>query len=546
VAEQVRSQYAHFVVDEYQDVSPLQQSLLELWLGGRREVCVVGDANQTIYSFAGARADYLVGFPDRYPDATVVRLVRDYRSTPQVVDVANRVLARATGAAARHRLVLAAQRPDGPKATLTEHPDEVAEATAVARRIRRALDSGTPAREVALLYRVNAQSAAYEQALAEAGVPYVLRGAERFFDRPEVRQATMLLRGAARATAPRTSPAGTSPAGTRPAGTSPAGTSPAGTSPAGASGPRADLVADTRAVLAGIGWTPDPPTATGAARERWESLAALVGLAAEVAAASPGAGMSELCAELEARATAQHAPTADGVTLASLHATKGLEWDVVFIVGCQDGTLPISYAESDEEIEEERRLLYVGVTRARERLHVSWAAARAPGGRPVRRPSRFLDGVFATASRDAGGRAGQRAARGSGKVARCRICKRPLLDAAERKLGRCAGCPSTIDEGLYERLRSWRLEVAREASAPAYVVFTDATLRAIAELRPIDHRALAGIPGVGTTKLDRYGAAVLALCAPPDLADTGSPDEIEGVAVASYDRIGPRRERSQK
>jgi DNA helicase II / ATP-dependent DNA helicase PcrA len=481
VAEAVRAQYRHVVVDEYQDVSPIQQTLLELWLGDRDDVCVVGDPAQTIYSFAGARPDYLVGFPKRHPDAQVVRLVRDYRSTPQVVDVANGILSRGGDATTRAGVQLTAQRAPGPEAMFSEHPDEVAEASWVAGQIADLIAGGTPAREIAVLYRVNAQSEAYEQALADLGVSYVVRGAERFFDRQEVRQAAMLLRAAVRA---------------------------GDTDPADAP----DAVAATAAVLAAAGWSARPPAGMGAARERWESLAAVVALAEEVVAVQPSAGLAEVVAEFERRASAQHAPVADGVTLASLHAAKGLEWDAVFVVGCHEGTLPLSYAETPAQLAEERRLLYVGVTRARRWLRVSWSVARSPGGRASRRPSRFLDGV-----RPVGGTLFEQAPHGGRRprirgVARCRVCGAPLSAPADRKIGRCGDCPSGMDENLFERLRAWRLERAQEQQVPAYVVFTDATLTAIAESRPGDEKALAAIPGVGRTKLDRYGGDVLQLC----------------------------------
>ncbi|PZF80788.1 ATP-dependent DNA helicase UvrD2 [Jiangella anatolica] len=481
VAQQVRSQYHHFVVDEYQDVSPVQQKLLDLWMGDRTDVCVVGDPAQTIYSFAGAQPDYLIRFPQRFPGATVVRLFRDYRSTPQVVEVANGVLRAARDAHAG--VVLEAQRPPGPAPSFVEHSDELAEASWVAERIAKLVADGTPQREIAVLFRVNAQSEAYEQALADAGIAYVVRGAERFFDRGEVRQAAMLLRAAVR-TADGTPDA-------------------------------PDAAAATAAVLSAAGWSPSPPSGGGQARERWESLAALVSLAEEVVTAKPGAGLADVVDELEARATAQHAPVADGVTLASLHSAKGLEWDAVFVVGCHEGTLPLSYAETPAQIEEERRLLYVGVTRAREFLSVSWSLARQPGGRGNRRPSRFLDGVRPGGvarsdhrpDRGSGGKG-----RRSGAPARCRVCGAPLVDAVDRKLGRCGSCPSSMDEALFERLRAWRLERSQEQKVPAYVVFTDATLIAIAESTPVSETQLAAIPGVGRTKLERYGADVLELC----------------------------------
>ncbi|HTL23220.1 MAG TPA: ATP-dependent helicase, partial [Mycobacteriales bacterium] len=174
IAEEFRSRYRSFVVDEYQDVTPLQQRLLDAWLGGSDELCVVGDAQQTIYSFTGATPEYLLGFRARYPHATEVRLVRDYRSTPQVVDLANKVLAHVPS-----RLDLRGQRAAGPEPVYLEHPDEAAEAVAVARRCKELIASGVPPREIAVLYRVNAQSAAYEAALSDADVPYLVRGGER-------------------------------------------------------------------------------------------------------------------------------------------------------------------------------------------------------------------------------------------------------------------------------------------------------------------------------------------------------------------------------
>ncbi|KPI21284.1 UvrD-like DNA helicase [Actinobacteria bacterium OK006] len=505
IAEQVRSQYQHFVVDEYQDVSPLQQRLLELWLGERDSLCVVGDASQTIYSFTGATPDHLLDFRTRHPGATVVKLVRDYRSSPQVVHLANGLLSQARGRAADHRLELISQRAPGPEPVYAEYTDEPAEAEGAARRIRDLIASGIPAGEIAILFRTNSQSEIYEQALADAGVPYQLRGAERFFDRPEVRKAGAALRAAARF---------------------------------GANDSLLDDVVDlpsqVRAVLSGEGWTSQPPAGSGAVRERWESLAALVHLAQDFAAAKQGATLGDLVAELDERASAQHAPTVQGVTLASLHSAKGLEWDVVFLVGVAEGMMPITYAKTDEQIEEERRLLYVGVTRAREHLLVSWALSRSPGGRPNRRPSRFLDGLrpgsVATAGRSAGGGPGG-IERGIGSIggtvvrrtsrtpARCRVCGRTLTDAGEMKLMRCEDCPSDMDEGLYERLREWRAVQAQRSGQPAFCVFTDKTLMAIAEAAPDDEGELARIPGVGVRKFNRFGADVLAICAGQEPAE---------------------------
>jgi DNA helicase II / ATP-dependent DNA helicase PcrA len=476
VAAHVRRQYTWFVVDEFQDVNAIQRALLDLWLGGRDQVCVVGDPAQTIYSFAGASSEHLLGFPRRFAGATVVRLVRNYRSTPQVVEAANQILGPS-----RDKVVLQAQRPPGAQVTYTEYPDEVEEAEAVAARIVEERGRGVPLREMAVLFRINAQSEAFEEALAARSIACVLRGAERYFERPEVRQAVTLLRGAARS--------------------------------GEATG--ADLVADVTAVLTGQGWTPEPPAGGGTARARWESLDALRTLAGEVAQAEPDTDLNGFVDEVDRRAAAQHAPVADGVTLASMHAAKGLEWSTVFVTGVHEGTVPIVYADTPAQVEEERRLLYVAATRARDRLHVSWSLARSPGSRPSRRASRFLDRARPRTP-DAGplrpGRGPGRGRRGA-QVARCRLCDRALQTAAERKTGRCSDCPATYDEALYERLRSWRTEQAQHEKVPAYCVFTDATLTAIAESCPADATALLRLPGIGRVKVDKYADAVLRICA---------------------------------
>jgi DNA helicase-2/ATP-dependent DNA helicase PcrA len=478
VAREFRDRYRSFVVDEFQDVTPLQKRLLDAWLGGRDDLCVVGDAHQTIYSFTGATPSYLLEFRLRYPEATEVRLVRDYRSTPQVVGLANDVITRSTMKAARLELV--AQRPAGPAPTFVEVADEPAEAAVVAARCTALIAAGTAPSEIAILYRVNAQSAGYEAALTDAGVPYVIRGGERFFDRQEVREAILLLRGAARAADDDV--------------------------PTGLAAAAADVL------RAGLKWSPDaPPPGAGATRDRWESLAALHRLAVDLGREEPTYGLRELVVELEERSSAQHAPTVDGVTLASLHAAKGLEWDAVFLVGLVDGTVPLVHADTPDQVEEERRLLYVGITRAREHLQLSWALSRSPGGRASRRPSRFLDGLHAAASTSVPTAPRSRKAR-SGPVA-CRVCGAALLAAVERKLGRCPTCPSDRDDALFEALREWRAGRAKELGQPAYCVFTDATLVAIAEQKPMTVAGLVAIPGIGQTKLDKFGDDVLELVA---------------------------------
>jgi len=275
--------------------------------------------------------------------------------------------------------------------------------------------------------------------------------------------------------------------------------------------------------LGSLGYTDDPPASSGAVRERWESLSALVSLADELVrsrkpvAEGPEFGLVDFVAELQERSQAQHAPTVQGVTLASLHSAKGLEWDAVFLVGLSEGLMPISFADTAEGVDEERRLLYVGITRAREFLHLSWSLSRTPGGRAHRKPSRFLDGLrpgsTAAAPRSGSFRSAAKLSRKP--LATCRVCGNALANGAERKIGRCGNCPASYDEQTFEALRNWRLEEARTAQIPAFMIFTDATLVAIAEAKPGSLAELAQVAGIGPSKLERYGAAVLNLLPAP-------------------------------
>jgi DNA helicase-2/ATP-dependent DNA helicase PcrA len=388
VAMQVHENYRHFVVDEYQDVSPAQQHLLDLWLGDRSELCVVGDASQTIYSFAGATPEYLLGFERRFADATLVRLERNYRSTEPIVDAANRLMrgragalqlrsvadaagasgaAGATGASDAAGASVGATASDAsgtpsgaPTRTssrrtaeepvVTSYADELAEARGVATLVRSRIDAGVPPETIAVLMRVNSQSAMLEHALDEVGVASRVRGAVRFFDQPEVRQAVQALRAAALTIA---------------------------------NEPLFKSVSD---VLRSLGWSAQAPDGPGAVRARWEALNALARLVDDAPAGTTFRAFTD---DLRARAEAHHEPTVSAVTLATLHSAKGLEWDEVHIVGLTEGMLPIAYAKSLEAIDEERRLFYVGVTRARRRLSLSWPRV---GGqhRSERAESRFL------------------------------------------------------------------------------------------------------------------------------------------------------------
>lgn len=449
VGDQIRHQYRHFVVDEYQDVSPLQQFLLDQWLGGREELCVVGDPAQTIYSFAGASPQHLLDFARRYPAAQTVRLVRDYRSTPQVVNLANGLMARRGAASAGVELV--AQRPSGPAVGFKAYADDAAEASGVADAAQALIASGVPASEIAVLYRTNSQSEALEEALALRGVGYLVRGGQRFFDRDEIKRAVVLLRGAA--VSPDESPLGE----------------------------------QVRAVVSDVGWAEQPPAERGAVRERWDNLQALVQLADDMDAdAGGGTTLREFVEHLAERAQAQHAPAVEGVTLTTVHAAKGLEWDAVFVIGCSEGLMPISMAETDEAIEEERRLLYVAITRAREHLALSFARARREGGKATRKRTRFLERWWPDA-------APARAPRTSTKA------QLAELDVEQLR--------------LFESLKRWRLQVAQTDGKPAFTVLVDASLVQIAKDRPGTLGDLARVNGVGASKLERFGLEILEIVA---------------------------------
>ena len=347
VAKAVREQYRHFTVDEFQDVSPLQNRLLELWLGDRRDICVVGDASQTIYSFAGAEARFLLDFSTRYEGARVVRLETNYRSDASILAVANELMRGRPGA-----LHLAAASPraeasgSDPVPTVTAFEDDRAEARAVAARIAEQIAAGIDPGRIAVLYRAHAQSAELVAALADAGIATTVLGGRRFFDMPEVRQAVMELRAAS--VAPLES----------------------------------GLVDTVRDILRSRGLTDDPPDAGGALRDAWEARAALLRLAQE---APEGTTLRAFTDELTARAKAHDEPAMRTVTLATLHAAKGLEWEHVHLIGVAEGLLPISYATTFEQVDEERRLAYVGITRAGRTLSLTWSR-----GVRERQPSRFL------------------------------------------------------------------------------------------------------------------------------------------------------------
>lgn len=450
VASIVRKQYRSFVVDEFQDVNLLQARLLDLWLGGRHDVCVVGDVAQTIYSFTGASPDYLTGFGRKHPGARIVELTRDYRSTPQIVTLANDVLARSSQREGTVRL--SSQRDGGAQVTYRTYDDDRAEAEGVAASIADLIAGGMAPHSIAVLMRTNGQSQAFEEALGARGIPVAVAGGKPFFARDDVRTAISRLRAAAAA--------------------------------ATDDGSVGEIV---REVLSGVGWAPEAPSGQ-AGSERWSNMNAIVGWADD----SKAEALAAFVAELDERVAYQVEPDKAGVELATIHAAKGLEWDAVFLVGVAEGLLPISYAKTAAAREEERRLLYVAVTRARDLLTLSWARSRGADGRGKRKRSRLLDGIW---PEEVGVGAPKKKARAS---------TRALNQAFEEEAS-----PQAIE--LFGRLKAWRLEVSRQAGVPPFAVFTDQTLRDIAQAMPKNTTQLRVIRGIGDVKVQRFAAPVLAL-----------------------------------
>jgi len=442
-----RWRFRHFFVDEFQDVNPLQFRLLEAWRHGRPDLCVVGDPDQAIYAWNGADAGYLADFSRRFPDGEVVALDRNYRSTPQVLALANATLGRPR---------LTATRADGPVPTVAAYGSDCDEAGHLARSLRRA-GADRPWSHLAVLTRTHAQLVVFEEALRAAGVPFRTRGAVPFLDRPEVKATLADL-------------------GRRP------------------SLPLASALPDLRQLL------DEAPEGDEVAA----SLENLDRLARELIAADPVATVGGFGGWLRAALGGdQIPPGGDAVELATFHAAKGLEWPVVFLAGLEHGLVPISHAATPAARAEERRLLYVAVTRAGQELHLSWCERRTFGARTVARsPSPWLAALEA---------AGRDLAQG-GSGADCRRFLeqgRAHLDAAprfERPGGRA-------DPEVLRALRSWRATTARASGVPAFVVLHDTTLAAVAEAVPHDRSALLALPGVGPVKADRYGEALLAVVA---------------------------------
>jgi DNA helicase II / ATP-dependent DNA helicase PcrA len=443
-----RWRFRSVFVDEFQDISPAQLRLVRGWLGDRTDLCVVGDADQAIYGFGGADPSFLTDFDRHFPGAAVLQLGRNYRSTPEIVGTADAVLRDGGGSRPRRVGV----REPGPRPTVTAYDSEEDEAREVAVRVRAARPADRGWSGLAVLYRTNAQSAAFEATFRAAGIPYRVRGAGAFLDRPEVRAALDALRAAAREAPGRSF-----------------------------AEHLVDLDVDRSAT-----------------DERSEHGEALVRLGREYLDAESGPGSLDGFLAFLTAALRDDAPDeVDAVELLTFHRAKGLEFHTVFVTGLERGLVPISYADTPTERAEERRLLYVALSRAEQALHCSWARSRTLGLRTVRRsPSPWLEPI--TSALEPGGTPDPARPDAAG------------VRAARERLTAAGATPAAGGE-LFAALRDWRRSLARASGVPAYVIFPDATLRAVVESRPVTPEALLELPGVGPVKAARHGEAVLQL-----------------------------------
>jgi DNA helicase-2/ATP-dependent DNA helicase PcrA len=428
-AEIVRSRFHAFTVDEYQDVNPLQAGLLDRWLGSRDDLCVVGDDYQTIYAFTGASPEHLLGFTERFPNATVVRLEENYRSTPEILDLANRLAPHLGG----FRKTLRATAASGPAPVARAARDEAGEVASVVEAVRRLHDEeAVPFEEIAVLYRINARSEPFEEAFAAAGIPYQVRDGA-FLRRPGPRSVLQRLK--------RSSPDGS-------------------------------LAQTVTSITAELGYDPESSPDSDEEVTRQSDLARMRSLSSEFERAHPDGDPAAFLAELTNRFSTEN--SGRGVNLLTYHRAKGLEFDVVFLPRLVDGELPFRSGRAKADPQEERRLFYVGITRARRFLFLTWAAE----GRS--RTSPFLAEMGLSTPRSP-------------------------KDGSSRQ-------PAIVPAGggaLFDRLKEWRRKRAQTDDVPAYVVFHDRTLAEIAEKKPEDRTDLATISGVGPAKLERYADEIL-------------------------------------
>lgn len=470
IREEFSGLYNSFIVDEFQDVTPRQAQLLDAWRGKKRDITVVGDTNQTIYSFAGAQGELLHSFAEKYGEnAVVCRLENDYRSTPQIVDIANEVISKAPPSRLGEHLQLIGQQPAGQLPVFKQCLNDEVEADYIAASIKKQLAGGHKPGEICVLYRINSQSERIENALSQAGIDYLVRGGERFFERAEIASALTTIRQHAATTDITT-----------------------------------DLVAKVTALLHPVGLTQEIPDGERKQARR-RSLLALVDIVSDIVHTHPDIDLAGVSDALAQRAADKRGPTSSAVTLSTIHAAKGLEWDSVYIMGAHEGMLPFGKAAntSDDAVEEERRLFYVALTRPRFHAVITWSQSRGSTTSSNRSASRFVKDISIARQ--------QLAPTAEVGNATCRECASNLTSKKDKARGRCRDCAEQLAGPLHEALTQWRNAAAEEMDVPRYVVLSNATIDDLASQAPTTITQLGNIRGIGRHKLDKYADQLLAV-----------------------------------
>lgn len=464
ILKDVRKRYTWFTVDEFQDVTPIQNALLRLWVGERNDICVVGDPAQTIYSFAGARAEFLKDF--WITDAAELQLTRTYRCPQEVTRVAESLMAKSSTPV---KMESVNQTPGS--LTTLRVANEYEEASLIASKIKELLDMGIEPQQIAILIRLSSMSQLFESALEAEGIPFRMKGMRPFFERSEIKEVLLALRQNYEATTRNIQ----------------------------------QLIIET---VTKRGWSTEVPSSSESGRQVWESITGLLNLSDQL---GDDVTLGEFFHHIGLLAQQNLAPTESLVTISTLHSAKGLEWDYVFIPSVVEGVLP--YA--NEVQEEERRLLFVGVTRSKH--SVTLCVPKERFGNEVR-PSRFLQEMKQELPKTMNQKVSSvvETRDVEKRVIHCRVCHKGLSTATENTLRRCESCHAQVDEKLLEKLILWRRDFASATGQLDWLIVSDVTLQAVSELKPTTLEELQQIHGFNGANLDAFGEDLLQLISSHD------------------------------
>lgn len=459
ILKEVRKRYTWFTVDEYQDVTPVQNALLQLWVGQRDDICVVGDPAQTIYTFAGARSEYLRDF--WVADATRLQLTRTYRCPREVSSAAMSLMASSSTP-----VDIQSQGSVTGKVETLKCGNEYEEAQVVANRVKELMSNGVRPEEIAVLIRLTSMSQVFESAFENARIPYSMKGAKPFFERSEIKELLMMLRQEHEASTKNVK----------------------------------DLLLT---IATQQGWSANEKTTSESVRQIWESITGLLNLADHLGAEVT---LGDFFHQVALLSSQNLAPTESVVTISTLHSAKGLEWNHVFIPSVVESVLPYSI----DAVDEERRLLFVGITRSKSTVTLTVPSERFT---QVASPSRFLTEMKQSPTQSTLKVSAPELSKIQElkQVIKCRICQKGMSTALENALRRCHTCDGGSDRELLDQLTRWRTELASATNQIDWLVLTDVTLQALSELRPTSLEELKEIHGLNERNVAAFGDEILAL-----------------------------------